>query len=858
VIGGEQTAAKWFRHGLLVPALLLLSSTIVSAQTAAPLTSDIPSQSLPQALALFARQTGLQIVYLSGVIREQRSPGAPAGLAPEAALTHLLAGTGLRFEYLNARSIRILPAPAPAHERATPTAAAVISTPTPEVIVTASSINPTMERVPVSLTVWSAEDLQTAQINDAASLARLTPGVEFDAYQDYSAGIETNISIRGINARDGSTVALFLDDIPIPSDRLSSFGRAFPPMFDLERIEILRGPQGTLLGEGAEGGAVRFITAQPNLRTFDGFTRAQYALTENGGPTYDFGGALGGPLIPGSVGFRVSAWSRRDGGFVDRVDPFTGATVDANANRNRREAFSGALTFAPTDAVQITPAIRYQTLDVHDSSAFYSYLSDPGAGVLNNGKLLAQPYSDAYRVLSLRIEADLGFAQLREVSAYLARWACAIWDATNVSTRNFPNPLGPEYPVSYADAVPTDLAVDQYVESHQLTLSSSMPGAHMHWVAGAEYVHAHYAGFQDLATLALDDGGNINGRIIPQRGTLQIAGFAQTDVQLPERLTATLGLRVERASYDSDIIVNSIGTPVGGEYPQQELYSQGSNTPVALRVALAFQQDPDRLFYASASDAYRMGGSNVTLGALCALQTPATYDPDTVWSFEVGAKSSWADGRVQIDGSVFHMLWRDLQMPIPVPQCGFGYLANAGAARSDGFDLSARARLTDRLDASLTLAYADARYTQSVYLGSQVVANDGDAIGAVPLVAPPLAATATVDYRIFSAPGITGTLHVQDSYQSRNHGPFTTNDPNAVIYAPERTADPPTNRLDLGFAAQRRQLELSAFLNNAFNAQPTLQRRNRSPGDTLFYATTFRPRTVGLAVTWRFGSAARD
>jgi iron complex outermembrane recepter protein len=842
----------------VLASALLLGSAIVSAQTTAPpLTSDIPSQSLAQALALFARQTGLQIVYLSGVIREQRSPGAPAGLAPEAALEHLLAGTGLRFEYLNERSIRILPAADAARKSATPIAVPVASTPTPEVVVTASSINPTMERVPVSLTVWSAEDLQTAQITDAASLARLTPGVEFDAYQDYSSGIETNISIRGINARDGSTVALFLDDIPIPSDRLSTFGRAFPPLFDLERVEILRGPQGTLLGEGAEGGAVRFITAQPSLRTFDGFSRAQYALTENGGPSYDFGGAFGGPLIPGSAGFRVSAWSRHDGGFVDRVDPFTGATVDENANRNRREAFSGALTFAPTEALVITPAVRYETVDVHDSSAFYTYLSDPGAGVLNNGKLLAQPYSDAYRLLSLRIEADLGFAQLREISAYLARWASAIWDATNISSRNFPNPLGPEYPVSYTDAVSTYLAVDQYVESHQLTLSGSTPGARFRWVAGAEYIHAHYQGVQDLVTLALDDGGNVNGRTVSYQGTWQVAGFVQTDVQLQERLAATLGLRVENAAYESTI-ANSITNAQSEEEPPQTFRSKGSNTPVALRLALAFQQDADRLFYASVSDAYRMGGSNVTLGALCPLQTPATYDPDTVWNFEVGAKSSLADGRVQIDGSLFHMLWRDIQMPIPVPQCGFGYLTNAGAARSDGFDLTGRARLTDRLDASLTLAYTDARYTQSVYLGSQVVANDGDAIGAVPLVAPPLSATATADYRLFSAPGITSTLHVQDSYQSRNHGPFTTNDPNAVIYAPERTADPPTNRLDLSFAAQWRQLELSAFLNNAFDAQPTLQKRNRDPGDTLFYATTFRPRTIGIAATWRFGSAVSE
>jgi outer membrane receptor protein involved in Fe transport len=277
-----------------------------------------------------------------------------------------------------------------------------------------------------------------------------------------------------------------------------------------------------------------------------------------------------------------------------------------------------------------------------------------------------------------------------------------------------------------------------------------------------------------------------------------------------------------------------------------------------VQLSLSFQPSLDRLFYASFGNGYRIGGANVTLGPLCPVQTPATYGPDTVWNLEVGAKSALADGRAQLDASFFHMLWHNLQMPIPLPECAFGYLTNAGGARSDGFDLSARAHLTDRLLGSLSLAYADARYTQTVYLDSQVVANSGDTIGSVPLVPSPFSATATADYRLLSAAGIVGTLHVQDTYRSRNHGPFTAYDPNAVIYAPERTPDPTTNRVDLSVGAQWRRLELSAFLNNAFNAQPTLQRRNRSPGDTLFYATTFRPRTVGLAVTWRLASGEYD
>jgi outer membrane receptor protein involved in Fe transport len=838
-------------------ALLLGAVAASYAQTGARLNSEIPAQSVTQALAVFARETGLQVVYLDGVVGDQRSRTVPAGLTPQAALTRLLEGTGLHFKFLNDRSVRILPPPPPGGPETSKALTSVApGPPLAEVLVTASSTTPAMERLPLSLTVWTASDLQTAQVTDTASLARLTPGVDFETYQDYSSGIETNLYLRGINARDGSAVALYVDDIPLPSDRITTFGPAFPALFDLERVEILRGPQGVLLGEGAEGGAIRFVTAKPGLTTFDGYTSAQYAVTEGGGPSYELGGALGGPLSPGLLGFRVSAWARHDGGFIDRVDPFTGAIVDANANRDRREAFSAALTLAPTEALHITPTVRYQSRVVNDSSAFYTYLSSPGDGVLRNGKLLAQPYEDASRLLSLRIEADLPFGELHTLSSYSARWATATNDFTNVSSRNFPNPLGPEYPVSYADAFPVFLSVDQYVTSQQLTFQSR-ENARVHWMIGGLWLRAHYQATQDIATLALDDVGNINGRVIADQSLTQLAAFAQADVQLEPRFNLSLGARADRASYDSTFLVNSIQTAQGSEPPEQTQI-RGSNTPSAVQLSLSFQPSPDRLFYASFGNGYRIGGPNVTLGPLCPAQTPATYGPDAVWNFEVGTKASIEGGRAQLDASFFHMLWRNLQMPIPLPECGIGYLTNTGGARSDGFDLSARAHLTNRLLGGLSLAYADARYIQTVYLGSQVVANNGDAIGSVPLVPSPFSATATADYRLFSATSAIGVVHVQDTYRSRNHGPFTAYDPNAVIYAPERTPDPSTNRVDLSLSAQWRQLELSAFLNNAFNAQPTLQRRNRNPGDTLFYATTFRPRTVGLAVTWRLASRAYD
>jgi outer membrane receptor protein involved in Fe transport len=154
-----------------------------------------------------------------------------------------------------------------------------------KVVVTGTLLHETLQDTPVSVVVWTSDDLQAAQVRDAVRLANLTPRVEFDSYRDYGAGIETNISIRGVNARDGSTVAVYLDDVPIPTDRASTFGRAYPLLFDMDRVEVLRGPQGTLMGEGAEGGALRFVRPQPSVSVFSATTH--YSATLGGAPGYE-------------------------------------------------------------------------------------------------------------------------------------------------------------------------------------------------------------------------------------------------------------------------------------------------------------------------------------------------------------------------------------------------------------------------------------------------------------------------------------------------------------------------------------------------------------------------------------------
>jgi iron complex outermembrane receptor protein len=837
------------------------------AQPLTRLTRDIPPQSLAEALAAYARQTGVQLIYVSDLADGRLSRGAHAGLAPGPALTQLLEGTGLRFEFLNDRSVRILVAgtgapPATAgpvgdaprpHSRSGPPPIAL-----DQVVVTGSS-TPEPAFVAVSRAVLTREAIEAFGVKDLAALATLIPGVEFDSYPDYGAGIETNIAIRGINARDGSTTAIYIDDVPVPGDRLSSFGRAAPLTFDLERIEVLRGPQGVLFGEGAEGGVVRFVTAQPSLTTFAGLTQAEVSSTRWGSPSYEAGAAFGGPLVQGVAGFRVSAWSRRDGGYVDRIDPFRNAVIDPNANRTHSDALRWAITVAPTEAVQITPSVEYQSVRAHDTSTFYTYLSNSGDGDLKNGKLLAQGDKDQHTLFALNMAGERGQVRFSSVSGYFRRNAAAVFDNTNDSFWFWANPLGPEFPLSYADAKPEPLSLTQSVFSQRVHLSGPDPAARVAWLVGVDYLHARYIEAQDLATSALSDGGEIRGAELADRSTTQLGVYGQFDVHFGARLTGAAGLRSENESYDSRQLVaaSSANLPLLSS-DSTAFTSRGRNSPAAPRFGLSFRLDEHDLFYTTVAKGYRMGGPNPQVGDACAIVTPASYGPDSLWSFEVGAKNSLLDDHLQVDSSVYYMLWKNRQLQIPVPGCGFGYTINAGVARSEGFDLALQAALSSRLTAKVTIAYADARYLQTVFEGDNVVATRGDTLGALPLVPSPWSSTVSLEYRVVTARGATLSLTAWDVFHSRNPGPFTTDNPNAVVYAPERRADPSTSVLNLAAALNWSRLELALFVDNALSSQPVLQYRNRIPTDTLFYATTFRPRTVGLRARWHMGAMATD
>ena len=213
-----------------------------------------------------------------------------------------------------------------------------------------------------------------------------------------------------------------IDDTPIQL-RALGFGsdNTLPAIFDLERVEVLRGPQGTLFGAGSEGGTVRYITPAPSLSDFSVYGKTEISTTENGAPNYEGGFAVGGPIVEDTLGFRISAWGRRDGGWIDKVDYMTGATLQSDSNSVNTYVVRGALLWQPTASLSITPSVYYQNRNQNNIDQYWFGLSNPDRGIYKTATPENMADKDHFVLPALKAEWNLGDAELISNTSYFDR-----------------------------------------------------------------------------------------------------------------------------------------------------------------------------------------------------------------------------------------------------------------------------------------------------------------------------------------------------------------------------------------------------------------------------------------------------
>jgi iron complex outermembrane recepter protein len=286
-----------------------------------------------------------------------------------------------------------------------------------EIVVTATRREENISKVPISITALTQDALDQKGIKDFSEMVRFTPGVSID-----TSGTNA-ISIRGISSSGGAgTTGIYIDDTPIQMRALGyNPDDTLPKTFDIDRVEVLRGPQGTLFGAGSEGGTVRYIMTQPSLTADSTYARLESSYTQYGAPSYEAGIAHGGPIVDDVLGFRASIWYRYDGGWINRVNDTTDTVTESNANYANTVAARLAILYKPTENLKITPSVMFQNKQQHDLSTYWPAYSNPSAGEFNDATPERIPIPDEYYLPAVKIQADFAHATFISNSSYYHR-----------------------------------------------------------------------------------------------------------------------------------------------------------------------------------------------------------------------------------------------------------------------------------------------------------------------------------------------------------------------------------------------------------------------------------------------------
>jgi iron complex outermembrane receptor protein len=526
-----------------------------------------------------------------------------------------------------------------------------------EVVVTATRREESLSKVPISVTALTQESLDERGIKDFSEVARFTPGVNFD-----NSGTN-NISIRGISGTGGAgTTGIYLDDTPIQMRALAfSPDEAVPKSFDIDRVEVLRGPQGTLFGSGSEGGTVRYITTQPSLTKTSVYARAEVATTEGGDLSYEAGVAAGGPLVEGTLGARVSVWYRRDGGWIDRIDPYTLATVDHNDNHDDNALLRLAFLWAPSEKWAITPSIYYQSRTRHDISTYWPLYSDPGSNRFVDADPDARNSPDRFYLPAIKIEGDFGSARLISNTSFYHRenqtgyegtlYNLGYYQTQNAAPIFLNTPASPwlvPYPLLDGNGLhvpgldyhsPSTIDNGQENLTQEIRLQSTDPAARLLWTAGVfanenrqtylEQIHDPMLNQLTQLVLGLPytqvfcyldpitqlcTGPDAYDPAFPNDSYFlktnskdtQVAVFGELTYALTDRLKATVGARYSRMKYNFDTLTGGPQLYAPTRTGTGDI-SENAFTPKA---TLQFQMDQDNLFYAAYAKGFRPGGAN--------------------------------------------------------------------------------------------------------------------------------------------------------------------------------------------------------------------------------------------------------
>ena len=762
-----------------------------------------------------------------------------------------------------------------------------------EVVVTARKREENLRDVPVSIGVVDGATIDNLRVQNLEDVTRLLPGISFAAHQNGPAGEgQDNITIRGVSSTVGNpTVGVYLDEVPLIA--LTGYeGQLEPRLVDIERVEVLRGPQGTLYGASSESGTVRFVTPDPDSHAFSSRFRQDVSYTEHGSLNYDTQGVVNIPLIEDVFALRISADYSRNSGYINNYalegslsagTDIAGPLVRSGTNSDSNTAIRIKGLWNITDSISVIPAMLYQRYAAGDNAT-----SIPAVGTYDQFNQVTGSDRDTAIIPSITTKVGLGFADLTSITSYVGRNVNRFTDGTYFNTGAIV-----EY---YLDAqgVPpysTHMNANDYVLGNiaspveftdhfntwteELRLASPADQKVVHWVGGvyladqevrhldSEPAVGFSAAFNSIYGYPINSDPVLNPtlltttpnpafwtndvvwQVFDHNDTSQVAVFGQVDVDVLPTLHLGIGDRYVRATETfaetgfGFFEFGNAGTN-GTIYSQKATFS--TSTP---KFTLTYDIDTLSTVYLSAGKGFRLGGAttpNTNAACVAGLaqlgdsSAPMTYGPDHLWSYEFGTKSLLFQKTLSVNADVYYIDWNAIQQSIVIPICGGQFDANVGDAKAFGAELEVRYKppVLQGLTLGANLGGEHAYITSTLNAETAAVGQDV-------LYTPKFTATVLLDYGFPITGTMAGFVRGDYEYTGKSFGSFQASSPQYINPSYDVT------NMNLGVSFDK--YEVALYAKNLFDDRTILQ----SPQiNSIIEGYTLRPQTIGVSFQAKF------
>jgi len=550
--------------------------------------------------------------------------------------------------------------------------------------------------VPMQVNRLSVQQMERSGAASLSDYMSTQPGVDVKTAGGPGLG---QVSIRGVTTGDQTiaTVGVYIDDVAFGSNSAYAGGSSTAldmSLLDLNHIEVLRGPQGTLYGAGAMGGLLKYVTNEPDTSALSGKVALGVRSTKNGGLGHTESAVVNVPLKEDMAALRVAVFRDHDAGYITGVGPAAGSKLNSGNTTGGRLS----LLVEPSSQLKLRLTATAQDIkrDGNDVVDYDIATGQPTEGDLTHRVGVREPYSVSIRLASLDVEYDFRWARFNSISSVQRSETQTRLDSA------FYNPVLTGLLGQPVDFAKLDSAPNVHKRTQEFRLTSER-GA-VEWLAGLYLDHETGANDQSISATLLSDGSSLDVVQASQPSTYrETALYGDVTFNLAPQWSLTTGARIARNEQSYGQVTNGVPSPT----------TDSSETAKTYLATLRYTLTKDSTVYFRAASGYRPGGPNPPAldGSGAPIPgSPTSFKSDSLWSYELGYKADLLDKRLSVEAAVYDIRWKDIQQPVAVGATTL--IGNAGRASVRGTELFARYRATDSWNLDGSISYIDAKLTE--------------------------------------------------------------------------------------------------------------------------------------------------